>query len=283
MNGEKQKFIGGINFEELRAQRVQVYNTIEIDLSIARSNIEYVFTGTYVYAMEATDVDAYVNIRFNELFRSNINLVKGRGVRCPFYRFYLSNAAQAGKTLTLAIGIEAADFEIFDVGKALGITGTVNVAQTAPVEISPNYYHTNLKQRFQVTGERLSAAGQYPVIGLKNVGSGGEKLLVEYISAYPAVAGVIHFGFHSVDGTPADFGKNIYIGESDSLIGRVHSNSVADYTGFTRIERRATPNTLIDLTFPDLGIIVPNGKQLCIILQIVAETLNGTFRWREIT
>jgi len=129
MNGEKQKFIGGINFEELRAQRVQLYNTIEIDLSIARVDAEHVFTGTYVYAMEATDVDANMNIRFNELFRSNINLVKGRGVRCPFYRFYLSNAAQVGKTLTLAIGIEAGDFEIFDVGKALGITGTVNVAQ----------------------------------------------------------------------------------------------------------------------------------------------------------
>ena len=126
---EKQKFIGGINFDELRGQRIQVYNTIEIDLSIARSNQEHVFTGNYIYAMEATDVDASVNIRFNELFRANINLVKGRGVRCPFYRFYLSNTAQAGKTLILAIGIEAADFEIFDMGKALGITGTVSVAE----------------------------------------------------------------------------------------------------------------------------------------------------------
>lgn len=136
MNGEKQKFIGGINFEELRAQRVQVYNTVVIDLTDARSNQERVFTGTYVYALEGTDVDANLNIKFNELFRNDINLVKGRGVRCPFYRFYLSHEAQAGKSLTLVIGIESADFEIFDVGKALGITGTVNVAQTATVNVA---------------------------------------------------------------------------------------------------------------------------------------------------
>jgi len=125
MSGEEKKFIGGIDFKELRAQRVQVYNELVIDLSVARSNDERVFTGTYVYAVEGTDVDANVDIRFNELFRANIGLVKGRGIRCPFYRFYLTNAAQAGKTITLIIGIESADFEIFDVGKALGITGLV--------------------------------------------------------------------------------------------------------------------------------------------------------------
>jgi hypothetical protein len=128
---DKQRFIGGINFEELRAQRVQVYNTITVDLTTARSNEEYVFTGTYIYALNATDITANVNVKFNELFRGEINLVKGRGVRCPFYRFYLSNAAQAGKTITLAIGIESADFEIFDVGKALEITGAVPIGGAA--------------------------------------------------------------------------------------------------------------------------------------------------------
>lgn len=129
MNGEKQKFIGGIDFDELKAQRVQLYNTITINLATVRTNEEMVFTGNYIYALEATDVDANLDIRFNELFRAAINIKKGRGVRVPFYRFYLTNTAQAGKSITLAIGIEASDFEVFDVGKALGITGTVNVAQ----------------------------------------------------------------------------------------------------------------------------------------------------------
>ena len=129
MNGEKQKFIGGVDFDELKAQRVQLYNSIKIDLATARTNKEMVFTGNYIYALEATDVDANLDIRFNELFRAAINIKKGRGVRIPFFRFYLTNIAQAGKTLTLAIGIEASDFEVFDVGKALGITGTVDVAQ----------------------------------------------------------------------------------------------------------------------------------------------------------
>lgn len=130
MNGnEIQKFIGGIDFEDLRKQRVQLYNTITINLATARTNEEHVFTGNYIYALEGTDVDANVDLRFNELFRPNINLVKGRGVRVPFYRFYVTNAAQAGKTITLAIGIESDSFEIFDVGKALGISGNVNVIQ----------------------------------------------------------------------------------------------------------------------------------------------------------
>lgn len=128
MNGEKQKFIGGIDFDELKAQRVQLYNTITINLATVRANEEMVFTGNYIYALEATDVDANLDIRFNELFRATINVKKGRGVRVPFYRFYITNTAQAGKSVTLAIGIEASDFEIFDVGKALGITGLVYTA-----------------------------------------------------------------------------------------------------------------------------------------------------------
>lgn len=125
MNEEKQKFIGGIDFDELMSQRIQVYNTIVIDLASARSNEERTFVGNYLYVLEATDVDANLDIRFNQSFRGSIKLVKGRGVRAPFYRFYLTNIAQAAKTITLAIGVESDSFEIFDVGKALEITGSI--------------------------------------------------------------------------------------------------------------------------------------------------------------
>lgn len=125
---EKEKFIGGIDFDELMAQRVQLYNTITIDLTNVRVDEERVFTGNYIYALEASDVDNSLDIRFNELFRAAITIKKGRGIRIPFYRFYITNTAQAGKTITLAIGIEASDFEVFDVGKALQITGGVKIA-----------------------------------------------------------------------------------------------------------------------------------------------------------
>lgn len=125
---EKEKFIGGVDFEELMAQRVQLYNTITIDLTSARVNEERVFTGNYIYALEASDVDNTLDIRFNELFRAAITVRKGRGIRIPFYRFYITNIAQAGKTITLGIGIEASEFEVFDVGKALQITGGVKIA-----------------------------------------------------------------------------------------------------------------------------------------------------------
>jgi len=125
MNEEKQKFIGGIDFDELQSQRIQIYDTLVIDLATARSNEERTFVGNYLYVLEATDVGTTLDIRFNQSFRGAIPLVKGRGVRAPFYRFYLTNAAQAGKTITLAIGVESESFEIFDVGKALEITGPV--------------------------------------------------------------------------------------------------------------------------------------------------------------
>jgi len=131
----KMKFIGGVDFEELKAQRVQLYHTITVDLNTARSNEERTFTGNYIYALEATDVDANLDIRFNETFRAAINIKEGRGIRVPFYRLYITNAAQAGKNITLAIGIEASDFEIFDIGKALGITGQVHVINDELVQV----------------------------------------------------------------------------------------------------------------------------------------------------
>lgn len=137
MNGDREKYIGGIDFEELKSQRIQVYKTLTIDLSQSRWAEERTITGTYVYILESTDMNANLDIQFNEIFRSKINFTKGRGIRCPFYRIYISNEAQAGKTITLAIGIESPTFEIFDKGKALGITGTVDVNQVGGIADLP--------------------------------------------------------------------------------------------------------------------------------------------------
>lgn len=124
---EKQRFIGGVNFEELRGQRIQLYETFTIDLATVRSNKEMVIAGTYLYGLESTLLGASLDVRFNEIARKPINIVMGRGVRTPFYRLYLTNAAQVGQTLTLAIGTESETFEILDTGKAIEITGGVRI------------------------------------------------------------------------------------------------------------------------------------------------------------
>ena len=190
MNGEKQKFIGGINFDELRGQRIQVYNEIVLDLNIARTNQEHVFTGTYVYASEATDVDSNVSIRFNELFRANIKLVQGRGIRCPFYRFYLTNTAQAGKSLTLVIGIESADFEIFDVGKALGITGTV---------VTRSMFDPTGGNTFIGGGFKVNEAAVRAIVQLWNPAASGITAYVKYagVKAPEAAGGFMWFSYHN--------------------------------------------------------------------------------------
>ena len=149
----KQKFIGGIDFEELQAQRIQFYRTITVSLATAHTDKEIGFTGNYLYALEATDVDATFSIRFNERFCSLIPLHKGRGVRTPFYRFYITNTAQAGKTITLAIGVESETFEIFDVGKALEITGPI-AGITDPVEV----YGQNLANGWATEGSLVDPA-----------------------------------------------------------------------------------------------------------------------------
>ncbi|NVM23391.1 MAG: hypothetical protein HWN68_16600 [Desulfobacterales bacterium] len=129
----KRRHIGGVDFEELQRQRVQIYRTIEFNLATARTDHLLDFTGNYFYVYKATDIDAEISIRLNEQSMGLIPFHKGRGIRAPFHRLFVTNAAQAGKTLSLAIGVESETFEIFDVGKALEITGVVEVAQNYEV------------------------------------------------------------------------------------------------------------------------------------------------------
>ncbi|MBA7476277.1 hypothetical protein ES707_11660 [subsurface metagenome] len=132
------KLIGGIDFDELRKQRVKNYDTFTVDLSMAATDKKFILTGNYIYLVEATDITVQVDVKFCEQSRKAIKMVHGRGVRTPFYRLYLSYAAQAGKFATFAVGVGQEDvFEIFDVGKALEITGTVPISAAAAIPTSP--------------------------------------------------------------------------------------------------------------------------------------------------
>ena len=128
-DSEKMKFIGGVDFDDLRAQRVQLYNKIEVSLENARDNEEMVFTGNYIYGLEASSNTANLDVRLNEKFRGTVNILKGRGIRAPFYRFYLSNAAQSGQSITLVVGIEAEQFEVIDNLTAISVSGTLTIIE----------------------------------------------------------------------------------------------------------------------------------------------------------
>jgi hypothetical protein len=118
------KIIGDVDFQDLKQQRPKTYAIVVLDLSVTRSDYILPFTGTYVKAIEATDQDANIDIVLNEAPNDTINVTKGRALRTPFYRIYITNAAQAGKTLTLGIGVESATFRVEDEG-VVNISGSI--------------------------------------------------------------------------------------------------------------------------------------------------------------
>ena len=77
-----------------------------IDLSLARSLAEYPVSGSLILAQGATDATAWVDIRLGRPSRDAIRFLKLTQVKDVggFWRFYVSNDAQAGKTLTLLVG-----------------------------------------------------------------------------------------------------------------------------------------------------------------------------------
>jgi len=277
MNGEKQKFIGGIDFEELRAQRIQVYNSIILDLAIARTNEEMVFTGNYIYALEATDVDANLDIRFNELFRSAINIKKGRGLRIPFYRLYITNTAQADKTLTLTIGIESSDFQIFDVGKSLGITGTVD---TKVLQDESWSYDVLQKNRF-MGGYTLSpGAGDYALIQLLNPAASGVT-----VCCYRIFVGINDNGQISLRARNAALDvlrtevANMYMGEADPN-AELRTESPGSIPGTSIAIIRATGNIMYQLI--KKPIVLVEGKGIMMAAEGADTALTVTFEWMEI-
>ena len=278
MNEEKQKFIGGIDFDELKAQRVQLYNTITVDLATARANEEMVFTGNYIYALEGTDVDANLDIRFNELFRAAITIKKGRGVRVPFYRFYLTNAAQAGKTLVLAIGIEAADFEVFDVGKALEITGGVRVTQDDSWR-----YDTGLSQAFIGTVYQAPTVGSYSLTELWNPAASGVVAYVKRVMGMYVDAGTVIMALseHNAALSTAGESGNKLLGGAAPVCQVLSEQNVAmlgDTLATVHAKAERTPVEMLK----DDPIRVGEGAGLIFGMHTLNVTAEVVFEWVEV-
>ena len=207
---EKDRFIGQVDFEELRSQRIQVYRTIELDLTTARADVKMDFTGNYVYALDATDIDSTLSLRLNEQSRSLLPLYKGRGYKAPFYRFFVTNAVQAGKTLTLAIGIESGTFEVFDVGKALEISGSIYTSTWLKDALEGNAFTARIS--------RAPTAGNYILHQLWNPADSGVKCYLSRVFGWTdAAATRVTINHHNLAiATLEGSGVNKHIGEAAS-------------------------------------------------------------------
>lgn len=97
--------------EELRTQRVKYYTVLDYTLDAARSNEPLFIAGGYIYVLS---LDGTAKIKLNEISADDIDLFKYRQIATPFYRFFLTHTAQAGKVLSLAIGIGSEVFSLQD-------------------------------------------------------------------------------------------------------------------------------------------------------------------------
>lgn len=111
---------------DIKANNSQVYATRTIDLSTARSNEEFSVAGNYFIILDATDLNANIQIRFNTLAADQLTFKKRQGVEVPFYRLFITNSAQAGKTITLIYGINDTPLKIVDQSSVFDINSVAH-------------------------------------------------------------------------------------------------------------------------------------------------------------
>ena len=104
------------HLNQLKINRTKSYILYTLPLYNARRDEEFVISGSYIYVL---DTNGNLSLRFNEISNDIIPLQKYRTIETPFYRLFLTNSAQTGKTIKLAIGIETDIFNIQDFGVAL--------------------------------------------------------------------------------------------------------------------------------------------------------------------
>lgn len=97
--------------DELKGKRVKYYSVLNYTLDDARSNEPLFIAGAYIYVLA---LDGTAKIKLNEISADDIDLFKYRQIATPFYRFFITHAAQAGKTLSLAIGVGSEVFSLQD-------------------------------------------------------------------------------------------------------------------------------------------------------------------------
>ncbi len=99
--------------------------TFVFDLSIVRRNVPLGITGNYLKAIEASDIDANIDVSLTSSGSDKINIKRGRGLRGKFRKVYLSNSAQVGKTITILVAETSTVLVTDD-----GVVGDIDTIQT---------------------------------------------------------------------------------------------------------------------------------------------------------
>lgn len=76
--------------------------TVTLPLDTAMDNFELIVKGNQLWAVDASDLDVAINVKYNEQSGQGIPIAKGFALKgVPFNKIYITSAAQAGKTITL--------------------------------------------------------------------------------------------------------------------------------------------------------------------------------------
>ncbi len=103
---ETKAIIEAINGLKKPAHEDLTYLVINIDLAVARANVLYELPGWFDFLAVGT-LNGSASIRINEATKDLIDLAYVKTMKLPIRRLYITNDAQPGSDLTLALGGDA--------------------------------------------------------------------------------------------------------------------------------------------------------------------------------
>lgn len=131
-----------------------------IDLSVAREAKQYDVRGRYLRVSDASDTQATINIAIQEnipsgyeTLKKNATITESQG----FDRFYVSNAAQPGKSLRVIVSEGSDDYDVDNpsigtIDSLGGIDSPVEIDDTTPIKVDDDDAQTALAAILAILG-----------------------------------------------------------------------------------------------------------------------------------
>lgn len=266
--------------EAIRGRSDKVYTQLTINLGTVRDNVPFEMVGSYFIVLAASDDSASFNIRFNEVRSDSITMRRGRVVKTPFYRFFITNAAQAGITVTLEIGTELDIFEMQDTFPS----SDVSDRSTRDLGFVRDYWFRELRAgRCFGRGTNLTAAaGNNAHVQLFNPAGSGVNIIVHSVIVWVGTAQIIRIMERDVAEVLVATGENLLNGGAASL-GEIRTRDGVILANPPIVEVSIPVSTPFNPNpnIPWLYEIGP-GEGVIIVANTIATQLGVTYLWNEV-
>ncbi|MFH1931046.1 MAG: hypothetical protein ABIN18_05595 [Pseudomonadota bacterium] len=111
-----------------------ILKTRTFTLTVARDLEEIEIGGSCLWAIAATSLGAWIDIRVNDQLRDPVRFQQGMFIRgIPFSRLFVTHDAQAGETITLFFAVEAEVNNIEIVNPSIGFNN-INVTKATVLD-----------------------------------------------------------------------------------------------------------------------------------------------------